>query len=78
MTQPIASVVLTGGLAGCEARRVTAAVSWPDLTVGVHPFWVRIDSGDAIPESDETDNVASSSVSVSPSYHIVIPLISGS
>jgi hypothetical protein len=72
--QPIGSAVVAAGLAGCEARRVTVTVPWSNLAVGRHSFWVQIDSGGAIAESDETDNTADGSVTVLP-YRLVLPLI---
>jgi hypothetical protein len=66
LTQPIGSVIIDSGLKGCEASRKTATVSWPDLPIGSYPFWAKVDSGGAIAESDETDNVISGVVTVLP------------
>jgi hypothetical protein len=44
------------------------------LTTGLHQYWVKIDSGGWIAESDEGDNFASGFVLVNP-YQNFTPLI---
>lgn len=73
LTQPIGSAVIEG-LGGCARPSAWASVTWPDLEVGVHPFWVKLDSPEAIAETDESDNVATGAVLIGlpPSF---LPLI---
>ncbi|MCU0521977.1 MAG: hypothetical protein MUF84_14960 [Anaerolineae bacterium] len=43
---------------GCARRYQQASVQWRDLPAGVHHYWVRVDSGNTVPdELSETDNV---------------------
>lgn len=56
LTQAIASTVVTGGVPGCARRRVMANAAWPDLNVGPHPFWAKVDASLAISETNEADN----------------------
>jgi hypothetical protein len=37
----------------------TAEVTWQNLPPGVHPFWVKIDSTNAVSETSENDNIGS-------------------
>jgi hypothetical protein len=73
-TKPIGSVVVDPGLPGCEARRVTATIAWPNLTVGSHQFWVWVDSGKSVAESDDDDNSVSGYVTVYP-LRLNLPLV---
>lgn len=54
------------GMTGCAIRHINATVEWPDLPVGQHAFWVKIDYLDQIEESDKSDNVTSGTVTVNP------------
>jgi hypothetical protein len=71
---PIDSVVVPDGLPGCGQRVLPASVTWSGLAPGTHRFWVMVDSMGAVPESIETDNVASGVVTVYPHQHLV-PLV---
>lgn len=57
LTEIINSTVITGGVPGCARRRVVASAAWPELGVGPHDFWVKVDSGSTVGESNEADNV---------------------
>jgi len=72
LTQPIGSVAIAPALAGCEGRRATATVSWPNLPVGSHQFWALVDSGGAIAETEEADNVVTGTVVVFP-HRLYLP-----
>ncbi len=74
LTQPFGSVSVSPGLEGCACREATATTTWPGLAVGSHRFWVVVDSGDAVHESDESDNVASGVVTIYP-HGAYAPLI---
>lgn len=74
LTQIIDSAVITGGVPGCVRQRVTANVEWPDLTVGFHSYWVKVDSTDAISETNEADNVIAGNVFVG-TQGVYLPLI---
>lgn len=63
LTQVIAAVPLAEFVGGCGRGPVRVHALWTDLPAGVHPFWVKIDSG-AIMESDRTDNVTTGVVTV--------------
>jgi hypothetical protein len=77
LTRPIGSATVAAGLPGCEGSRVSATVVWPNLAAGLHPFWVRVDSGGAVAESSESDNVAAGAIRVF-SHEIMAPLVLGS
>jgi hypothetical protein len=55
--------VVTGGPAGC-GDAVSVGVSWPMLGVGLHEFYVQVDSAQTIVESDESNNVGRGQVFV--------------
>jgi hypothetical protein len=55
------------GMTGCAVRglEVTIDADWGEVTgTGPYPYWVKVDSDNAIPEEDEEDNVANGWVSV--------------
>ncbi|MCA9942286.1 MAG: hypothetical protein H6656_14185 [Ardenticatenaceae bacterium] len=66
LTQVIDSVTVNPTLQGCARHIFSASVTWPDLSSGVHKFWVKLDTGNAIDEGNENDNVASGLVIVDP------------
>jgi hypothetical protein len=74
LTQPAGSASVATGPEGCAWRDAKATITWPGLSWGSHPFWIRVDSGNAVTESDETDNVTSSVVWVYP-YGMLAPII---
>ena len=73
LTIPIGSDTLTE-LRGCVRREAVAATTWVNRPVGQHSFWVKVDSPEAVTESDEADNVASGMVLVS-SHPLFMPLV---
>ncbi len=58
--------VLTTELAGC-GDAATAEVAWPMPGVGRHSFYAEVDSGQAVSESNEGNNVVAGSVLVATS-----------
>jgi hypothetical protein len=54
------------GLTGCARRDVVVDTFWEGLSTGAHQYWVEIDSGGEIAESDEGDNIVSGYVMVNP------------
>jgi hypothetical protein len=72
--QPIGSAVVDPGLPGCEGRRVTATISWPNLSLGSHQFWAWIDSGESVAESNDDDNFVTGNVTIYP-YRLHLPLV---
>jgi hypothetical protein len=64
LSQIIDTMVITGEIPGCVRRRVTASMDWPDLGVGLHPYWAKVDSSNAIVETNEADNVIAGQVFV--------------
>jgi len=74
LTQVIDSTVITDGVPGCVRRRVTVSVDWPDLEVGLHPYWVKVDSANAISETDEADNVIEGQVFVG-TWRLYLPIV---
>jgi hypothetical protein len=74
LTQVINSAVITSGIPGCARQRVTASVEWPDLTVGFHAYWVKIDSADVVSETNEVDNVSGGNVFVG-TQTVYLPLV---
>ncbi len=74
LLQPIGSVQIPAGLAGCKSGKVTASVDWTGLAVGKHSFWVVADSGQNIVETDDTDNTRSAVAQIF-THRIVLPAI---
>ena len=46
----------------------------PRLDLGVHQFWVKVDSTNAVDEVHETDNVGTGTVEVTMLVRYVLPL----
>ncbi len=68
------------GVSGCVRREISAGLVWSDLTPGKHDYWVKIDSGGAIVESEpggsgENDNVIQAFVLVNPEQWL-FPVVS--
>jgi hypothetical protein len=85
LSQSIGTVTVPGpgpsfpGTLGCARRTVAVSVDWHDLTPGLHRFWVKVDSGNAIGENPpgqdgEADNVLQGIVVVDPSQ-VGLPLV---
>lgn len=64
LSRPIGSAIITNTLPGCGLGPIRVSVNWSGLPTGTHPFWVKIDSGAAIFEEDESDNVTTGTVTV--------------
>ncbi len=79
LSQAIGSVTINPILLGCARHTYTASVDWSDLGPGVHPYWVKVDSGDLINESNpgKSDNTTSGFVLVDPES-IFLPVITRS
>jgi hypothetical protein len=73
LMNPIGSAVFTG-LGGCARREAILTTTWPSLSVGIHPFWFKVDSGEGIAEADESDNVGQGIVFVA-THQIHMPLV---
>lgn len=76
LSNAIGSAVLPD-IGGCARGPIRVGVDWPGLTAGVHRFWVKVDSGTAVTESNENDNVISGLVIVNPKQ-VFLPLVSKS
>ena len=76
LTRPIGSVKVTLGINGCFQRTTRVSITWPDLSVGPHSFWFKVDSTDAVSESAENDNVIMGKVTVYP-YGVLLPWVMG-
>lgn len=70
LTQPIGTASVpapgpsTAGMTGCARLTKPASVNWNNLSPGVHKFWVKIDSTNAIAETSENDNFGTGTVFV--------------
>lgn len=64
LTQVIGSATAPAALPGCASHPAWVRTTWPNLSVGVHPFWVKVDNGDGVAETNEADNVGAGSVTV--------------
>ena len=64
LTRPIGSATITAPVGGCGQTPATATIPWANLQKGDYPYWVKVDSSDAVAESDESDNVISGTVHV--------------
>lgn len=73
LAQPIGSGVLSD-LGGCARQAATVETTWADLADGPHPFWVKVDSSEAITEGLETDNLTQGMVLINP-HQVFLPLI---
>jgi hypothetical protein len=73
LTDIIGSVVVTDGVPGCARRHTTASVIWPNLDPGFHPFWVKVDSANAVFETNNADNVSGAGVLVG-THAVYLPL----
>ncbi len=75
LTNLIDQVVVPADLAGCALEGHKVSVTWNGLAPNqVNRFWVRVDSGNVIVESNETDNVATGVVITDPDQ-IFLPVI---
>jgi hypothetical protein len=66
MTTPIGSATIAPVVRGCATDSYTATVTWTGRSTGKHPFWVKVDSGGIISESNESDNTGTAFVLVDP------------
>jgi hypothetical protein len=64
LTNVVGSVVLNGGIRGCTTDLAPVALTWPNLSKGVHRYWVKIDSNNQFAETSETDNVITGAIYV--------------
>ncbi len=72
LTTPIGLATLPN-LPGCARQEITVRTAWPNLTLGEHPFWAKVDYANLIAEGDETDNTASGIVRIYP-YGTYLPI----
>ena len=75
LTRPIDSAVVALGISGCIQRTARVSVKWPDLSVGTHFFWFKVDSTNAVGESAEDDNVIMGQLTIYP-HGVLLPLVS--
>lgn len=82
LTKPIGSVRVnpaeTGAITGCSWDNrygEQAQVTWDNLSVGSHRYWAKIDSGNAIGETNENDNVVSGTVRITNRNVAYIPAV---
>jgi hypothetical protein len=59
------------GMTGCATRHISVSVPWNDLGPGMHRYWVKVDSANAIAENPpggngEGDNVLRGTVFIDP------------
>ena len=79
LTKVIESTTISAKIRGCASRAYIAEVEWSNLEQGVHPFWVKIDSGNQIDEKpvNDADNIGSGEVQATgPVYTLDIEIIS--
>ena len=74
LTRPIGSAKVTLGINGCFQRTTRVSITWPNLSMGTHSFWFKVDSSNAVSESAENDNVIMGKVGVYP-YGVLLPLV---
>lgn len=73
-TQIIGTATVTPTVNGCARNIYTVSMSWSDLTSGVHPYWVELNSDSAFPESNLSDNITDGFVIID-SDEVYLPLI---
>ena len=74
LTQVIGSSMITPGVPGCARRGRPVSVPWSNRGVGVHTYWVKVDSSNSVPESSESDNATSGQVFVG-RYGVYLPML---
>ncbi|HIE56244.1 MAG TPA: hypothetical protein EYP90_13910 [Chromatiaceae bacterium] len=74
LQNPIGSVVINTPMNGCARHTQTATITWNGLVPGVNPYWAKVDSGNAVGESNETNNVIAGIVLMNPEQ-IFLPTI---
>jgi hypothetical protein len=81
LTQPIGTTSISApspnnpGMTGCSRLTREASINWNNLNPGVHKYWVKLDSTNAVVELSEGDNVGSGTVFVNP-YQSFVPIAS--
>jgi hypothetical protein len=70
----IGSVTAPAGLAGCESRGAYVQQTWSGLSPGLHSFWVKVDAGGVVDESQEGDNVLEGEVLI-PTERVWLPVL---
>lgn len=82
LTEEIGSVVYNpaniGAITGCtwEGRNNNqVSIVWNNLPIGNHPYWAKIDSTGAVPETNEGDNVTNAGLVVIQSDGLYIPVV---
>ncbi|MFZ0547603.1 MAG: CARDB domain-containing protein [Candidatus Promineifilaceae bacterium] len=82
LTQPIGTTAVTGpgpsspGMTGCARQKRYASINWNNLTPGVHKFWVKVDSTNAVIELTESDNFGMGTVFIN-AEQMYIPIAAG-
>ena len=56
LTNPIGSTTVSA-VPGCARQGRIAEVQWANVSAGVHKYWVKVDSSNAVAEVSENDNV---------------------
>jgi hypothetical protein len=74
LTQPIGSAVVTQSISGCFQRTARVSVAWPNLSLGTHAFWIKVDSTNVVKESAEDDNVIMGKLTIYP-HGVLLPLV---
>jgi len=74
LRMPIGAAITTSEMRGCAIRSTRVSVTWSGLSAGTYPFWVKVDSSNAIHETNEVDNVAEGAVTVY-QYGTYLPLM---
>lgn len=77
LTQPIGTTSIAApgptnaGMTGCSRLTKTASITWNNLSPGVHKFWVKVDSTNAVIEISESDNIGSGTAFVNASQAFI-------
>jgi hypothetical protein len=80
LTQPIGTASIAGpspttaGMTGCGRLVKTVSVTWNNLSPGIHRYWVKVDSTNAVIEVTEGDNVGSGIVYIN-GEQTYVPLV---
>jgi hypothetical protein len=74
LTQPIGSAAVNQTISGCFQRTARVSVAWPNLSLGTHFFWFKVDSTGAVNESAEGDNVIMGKLTIYP-HGVLLPLV---
>jgi hypothetical protein len=74
LTQVIGTQIASATINGCASEASRLYMIWSGLSAGMHTFWVKVDSDNAVGEIDEADNIGEGVVFVY-EHGVYLPLV---